>query len=182
MTDVPQPDELTADEAAHAARLQEFWEVARIRAGVARVSVVTGPGVAATVPPPAWSFGDDPRLADELLALVLDGSKTGTSSSVAELEAAGEPLPRPGDLSIILDGSGDPRALIRTTQVDVVPFDAVDAEFARLEGEDDLSLESWREGHERYFRRVLATWGVEFSADLPVVLERFELLHPTPGE
>lgn len=180
MTDVPQPAELTADEAARAARIQEFWEAARVRTGVARVSVVTGPGVAATVPPPAWSFGDDPRLADELLALVLDGRKTATSTSVAELEAAGEPQPRPGELSIVLDGAGEPRALIRTTRVDVVPFGQVDAEFARLEGEDDLSLEAWREGHERYFRRVLAGTGTEFSADLPLVLERFELLHPRP--
>ncbi|MGO1317393.1 MAG: ASCH domain-containing protein, partial [Cellulomonadaceae bacterium] len=54
-------------------------------------------------------------------------------------------------------------------------FDEVTAEHAAAEGEDDGSLDSWRTEHERYFRRVLAPLGVEFSGDMPVVLERFEL-------
>ena len=50
---------------------------------------------------------------------------------------------------------GHPRALIRTSRVDVVPLRDVTGEFAALEGEDDRTLVSWRREHERYFRRVL---------------------------
>jgi uncharacterized protein YhfF len=163
---------------AQADQIQEFWEMVRGRARIGRLDVVTGGSVSSTMPPPAWSFGDSPRLADELLALVLDGTKRATASSLAELEAEGEPLPKKGDLSILLDGAGHPRVLIRTTRVDVVPFGAVTAEFAALEGEDDRTLASWRREHERYFRRVLEGTGTAFSEDLPVACEEFEVLYP----
>ena len=178
----PTEDVATEDlEVPEGEELHAFWEVARARLGTSGVEVVTGVPVSATVPPPSWAFGDNPQLADELLDLVLAGRKTATTSSVAELAEAAEPVPAVGDLSILLDGSGSPRALIRTTDVRQVRFDEVDAEYAALEGEGDLSLESWRADHERYWRRVLGPQ-VEDSGigALELVLERFELLHPTP--
>ncbi|MET4226263.1 ASCH domain-containing protein [Oerskovia enterophila] len=158
-----------------AAELLEFWETARVRAGEGKVGVVTGFGVSATVPPPAWSFGDNPELADGLLHAVLSGEKTATSSSHWEYDDE-TPVPAVGELSIILDGEGHPRALIRTTSVEIVPFDQVDADFAAAEGEDDRTLEAWRAGHRDYFTRVLV--GHEFRDDMPVVCERFELRFP----
>ncbi|MGC5168958.1 isochorismatase family protein [Luteimicrobium sp. DT211] len=154
-----------------------YWERVRHLARVGQLDVVTGRGVASAVPPPAWSFGDSPRLADELLALVLAGRKTATTASLLEYEDDGEPLPRPGELSILLDGRGRPRALVRTASVEVVPFADVTAGFAAAEGEGDRSLASWREEHARYFRRVLGD--DRFDERMPVVCERFELLHPT---
>ncbi len=96
--------------------------------------------------PEAWSFGDNPALADELCQLVLSGIKTATCSLLWEYEADGEALPQEGQLSIILDGQGKPSAVIETTQVIIQPFNQVDASFAYEEGEDDRSLESWRTG------------------------------------
>ena len=106
--------------------LADFWQVARVRAGLGKVAAVTGPGVTATMVPPTWSFGDGPELADRLLALVLDGVKTATAGAEVEYAQSGEPLPVKGDVSIVVDSAGHPGALIRTTRVDVVPFDAVD--------------------------------------------------------
>lgn len=160
--------------------IAEFWEVARGHAGVGELAMVTGHGVRASTPPPAWSFGDTPRLADELLALVLDGTKTATSTAEVSFEHDGEAMPVVGELSILLDGAGWPRALIRTTSVETVPFAAVSAELAAAEGEDDRSLESWRREHEVYFRRVLEGTGVEFGPELPVVIEHFEVVHQGP--
>lgn len=171
--DLPEP---TPEDLERAERIQDFWETARGRAGLAKVAVVTGPMWAEAVAPPAWSFGDAPGLADELLGLVLQGTKTATSSLAWEYEGGEEPLPAVGDLSILLDGAGEPRALIRTTEVRTVPFDAVDEDFAYDEGEDDRTLASWRAGHERYWRRTMPA-GHEFSPDMPVVCERFELLY-----
>lgn len=166
------------DDTARADEIVTFWETARARARIGRLPVVTGVGVAAAIPPPAWSFGDSPDLADALLGLVLAGRKTATASTVAELEAAGEPVPRVGDLSIVLDGGGHPRALIRTTAVEVVPMGGVTAAFAASEGEGDGSLESWRSDHTRYWRRTLAGTGIEVDDALPVVCETFEVLYP----
>lgn len=148
--------------------VSEFW----LRAARAA-------GLDPAAEPPAWSFADTPRLADELLQAVLDGRKTGTSTSMLELTDDGEPVPQPGELSIVLDGAGAPRAVIRTTAVRIAIFDDVDAEFAASEGEDDLSLAAWRDGHERYFRRVLERRGlsVDDVGALEVVLERFEVVY-----
>jgi uncharacterized protein YhfF len=155
-----------------------FWQLARGRAGLGRLAVLVGAGSRATVPPPAWAFGDSPRLADELLDLVLRGVKTATTSAVWEHTEAGTPLPEPGDLSIVLDGRGHPRALLRTTDVRTVRFADVDAEHAYLEGEDDRTLETWTAEHDRYFRRLAAAAGRTFDGDTEVLLERFEVRFP----
>lgn len=167
------------DDDARAAEVVSFWETARARAKIGRLPVVTGPGVAAAMTPPAWAFGDNPRLADELLALVLAGEKTATATALAELTGAGEPVPQAGELSIVLDGAGHPRALIRTTLVRLARFGDVDEAFAASEGEGDRTLGSWRREHERYWRRVLAGTEVEVDDDLEVVLETFEVLYPS---
>jgi uncharacterized protein YhfF len=140
--------------------------------------VLVGTGARASVAPPAWAFGDSPRLADELLDLVLGGVKTATTSALWEYTDTGEPLPERGDLSIVLDGGGHPRALIRTTEVRTTRFADVDAEHAYLEGEDDRSLAAWTTAHQTYFGRVAARAGRVFDGDTEVVLERFELRFP----
>lgn len=43
--------------------------------------------------PEAWAFGATPEQADELLALVLDGIKTATASSLQDYRVSGDPLP-----------------------------------------------------------------------------------------
>lgn len=164
--------------------VEAFWQLARFHAKLNTAPSYFGPTTLEVVPPPAWSFGATPEQADELLVLVLDGTKTATASALADYESDGAPLPEPGSLSIIVDGAGHPRALIETTAVEVRPFSEVDAEHARLEGEGDLSLEHWREVHRRFFAEV-ATHDHRVDDDLPVVLERFRVVHqeagPRPG-
>lgn len=167
------------DEDDVAAAVQDFWEVARPYAGMAKTGVVTGVLASETVPPPAWSFGADPEAADELLDLVLDGEKTATTSAAWDYEDAGEPLPQAGELSILLDGSGRPRALIRSTSVETVPFDEVDGDVVEDEAEGDGTVETWRAEREAFFRETLGE-GREFAADMPILVERFEVLYPRP--
>ncbi|GAB2977125.1 ASCH domain-containing protein [Nocardioides montaniterrae] len=153
-------------------RIVAFWNEAKRRIHLEEVAVYMGPNPLAAVPPPSWSFGATPEQADELARLVLDGTKTATASAAWDYEAEDVPLPEVGQLGIVVDGGGEPRALVRTTDVRVVPFDAVDAEHARLEGEGHLSLEHWRAVHERFFTEN-AEHARGFAPDMPVVLERF---------
>lgn len=127
--------------------------------------------------PEAWAFGATPAHADGLLDLVLRGVKTGTASSLWDFEATGEAVPREGELSIILDGDGEPRAVIETTRILIVPFDEVDEEHAHAEGEGDRTLATWRVVHERYWREHSEN-PRGFEPDMPVVCERFRLLYP----
>ena len=125
----------------------------------------------------AEGFGDNPKLADELGQLIMSGKKTGTCSALWEWEAEGNPIPQPGLISIVLDGLDHPICIIETTQVLVSRFNAVDEEFARAEGEGDLSLNYWREAHKIFFSRVLSKFDREFSEDMPMVCERFKLIY-----
>ena len=125
----------------------------------------------------AEGWGDSPEMADELGALIVDGTKTATCSSLWEWEAEGESPPETGTVTIVLDGRGEPIGIVETTEVTIRNYNEVDADFAHDEGEGDLSLEYWREAHKNFFSRILPKIGKEFSQDMPLVCERFRLIH-----
>ena len=125
----------------------------------------------------AEGWGDSPRLADELGALIAHGTKTATCSALWEYEAEREPLPEVGVKTIVLDGNDDPLCIVETTEVEVRPYDKVDAQFAYEEGEGDRSLEYWREAHWRFFSRTLPGLGKEPAMDMPLVCERFRVIY-----
>ncbi|WP_084518309.1 ASCH domain-containing protein [Bradyrhizobium sp. th.b2] len=65
-------------------------------------------------------------LADQLLELVIDGVKTATCNTEDEASTSA-----PGERWIVLDGRGEPRCVIETTEVTRRRFSEVDAGFAR---------------------------------------------------
>lgn len=130
----------------------------------------------------AEQFGDNPRLADELGQLILQGVKTATCSALWEWEAEGSPLPEVGQKTIVLDGHNEPLCIIETTEVTVRRYSDVDEQFAYDEGEDDRSLESWRKGHWQFFSRVLPKIGKAPTLEMPLVCQRFRLVYPTKVE
>ncbi|GAK02685.1 hypothetical protein JCM19037_936 [Geomicrobium sp. JCM 19037] len=125
--------------------------------------------------PEAWSFGSGADMADELLGLVLAGKKTATCSLHVLYEIDDEAIPEVGGYNIILNGAGEPQAITRQTSVEIIPFNEVDEEFARAEGEGDLSYSYWHDGHVRYFSELLETYGRTFDPTMLIVCERFEL-------
>ena len=118
-------------------------------------------------------FGDTPALADELIAFVVDGPKRATASMVADVQAAGDDLPPIGGHWIAADGSGAPRAVLRTVELRLGPLSSVDERFAWDEGEGDRTRAWWLDAHTRYFRRTFARLGLDFHPDIDVVFERF---------
>ena len=128
---------------------------------------------AKTYVPEGW--GDSPEMADELGALIAAGTKTATCSALWEWEAEGESIPEAGTVTIVLNGRGEPLCIVETVEVTVRKYNEVDTEFAREEGEGDLSLEYWREAHQYFFSRSLPKIDKEFSEEMPLVCERFRL-------
>ena len=114
-----------------------------------------------------FSFGDNPELADELLALVLSGAKRATCWA----ESQGLLSAEVGKAMVVLDGRGVPRAVVRTIELTKRRFDEVDAAFAHDEGEGDRSLQYWRDAHRRYFTRL-----GRYASDMMLWCERFELV------
>ena len=124
----------------------------------------------------SFHFGDSESLADELVSLVLVGTKRATASLLWSYEAEDEPMRKPADLSIVERWSGQPVCVIETLSAEVVPFESVNAEFAATEGEGDGSLEYWRRAHWLYFGRECARLGKEPTASMMVVCERFKVV------
>ena len=56
-------------------------------------------------------------------------------------------------------------------------FNNVSKEHAFKEGEGDRSLEYWREVHKKFFRECLEEYGLEFSENMKVVCEEFEVVY-----
>ena len=114
--------------------------------------------------------------ANELLRLVIDGVKKATSSSLWGYEIEGDPIPKKGELSIITDWDGNPKCVIETTDVTILPFKDITYDICKREGEDD-SLESWRRGHIDFFTEEGKELGYEFSEDMPVIFEGFKVVY-----
>lgn len=126
--------------------------------------------------PDAFGFGGEPALADELAALVISGRKRATTSLAIEFTADGDPLPRTGDISVVVDGRGEPAVIIERTDVSEIPFGRVGADYAAVEGEGDGTLSHWRQVHEQYFHAVCTRLGGHFDADTPVLCQTFRVL------
>ncbi|WP_310619366.1 ASCH domain-containing protein [Flexibacterium corallicola] len=120
---------------------------------------------------PRFSFGDSPELADELLHLVLVGQKTASCGDLHSYESEGLPLPKAGDQFIVQTGKGEDSCLIEMISVDIRRFDEIDEVWAVLEGEGDLSLRHWQDGHQEFFERQ----GV-YARDMKLVCEYFKLV------
>jgi len=130
---------------------------------------------------PPFRFGSTPAGADELLALVLAGTKTTTSLAVAAAGVTGEPLPFAGSLSIVLDGAGRPRCVIETIEIALQPFSAVDEAFAHAYGEGDRTREWWLREMGDYYREEFAALGLPADADPELCCERFRVVHVAAG-
>lgn len=156
---------------SHSEAVRDFWQ------GYLQTLPPDHPHQAA--PYTVWGFGDSPSMADELGTLVVAGTKTATASALWEYEADGEALPQVGELSVITDGAEQPMCLIETIEVQIQPFNKVDAAFAHDEGEDDRTLASWRRAHERFFKRTLPRVNRSFEETMPIVCERFRVLYPS---
>ena len=133
------------------------------------------------VPLPLAEFAFPGPLRDALVAAILDGTKTSTTSLAVEYELDGEPLPRPGDRSVLVDSNEQPLVVLEVTDIRLVPLRAVDLQHARDEGEGHDNYDQWRTAHEEFwhgaeFRSALGDAAFTVDDDTTVVLERFRVV------
>lgn len=121
----------------------------------------------------SWQFGGIP---DELAQLVKNGVKSATCSLHLFYELENEPLPKVDDYSIVLNSKDEPVCIIRTSDVKIMPMNEVPPDFAYAEGEGDRSYDHWRKVHIEFFTNELKGVSREFSEDMLLVCERFELI------
>lgn len=124
----------------------------------------------------AFCFDLTREAATYLLDLVISGKKRATASSLTGYQIEGEKTPEVGDYSVITDFDGVPRCVMRTTAVTILPYKDITFDICRREGEDDC-LESWQRSHERFFTDEGRELGYEFTPDMPVIFEDFEVVY-----
>jgi len=115
-------------------------------------------------------------LRDRLVAALLDGTKTSTSSLLLEYTER-EPLPRVGDRAVVVDSQGEPVAVETVTGVEVRRLKDVPLDHALAEGEGFRSVAEWRTAHEEFwhsaeFRESLGDPGFRVGDDTRVVCVR----------
>jgi uncharacterized protein YhfF len=130
---------------------------------------------------PIVEFAFPGPLRDQLVAAIMAGAKTTTSSLVADYEREHEPLPVPGLRQVVVDSAGSPVGVIETTAVRVMRLADVDLDHARGEGEGYASVAEWRAGHEQFWhsaemRQALGDPAFTVGDDTLVVASEFRLL------
>ncbi|MCM3757109.1 ASCH domain-containing protein [Sporosarcina aquimarina] len=146
-------------------KVEEFWNR---YASENRLSMST---------PEAWMFGDGSKeMGDELGSLVVTGLKTGTCSAHCIYELEGEEIPQEGQYEIVLDGDSNPLAIIQYTKIDFVKMNEVTKDFARSEGEGDLSYDYWYRAHEKFFTWELSQYGLTFTPNLLLICQTFKVV------
>lgn len=100
---------------------------------------------------PPYEFAFPGPLRDQLVAAVLNGTKTSTTGLLQDNEIEGVPLPTVGSRFAVIDSAGRPVAVIELVEVRVARIGDVDLDHARDEGEGYTSVAAWRAGHEDYW-------------------------------
>ncbi len=127
---------------------------------------------------PVIDFGLTSADKDSSARLVLLRTKRATTALLASYAHDREPMPRPGERSLVRDGRSRNVAVIEYSRVEVRRFREVDATYAAIEGEGDGSLAHWRAAHWSYLGAECARVGIALSEDVEVTLEYFDLVEP----
>jgi len=113
-----------------------------------------------------WAFGNTEQQADDVVKLILNGTKTATCSNLD-----GEGIPLAGDVFVVVDGKNVPICAVELTTVEMKTYDQVDEAHAYAEGEGDRSLAYWRKELQSFFEEYEL-----FSPDMTLVLMNFKVI------
>lgn len=117
-------------------------------------------------------------LRDQLIAAILAGEKTTTTSLLREYAVEGDPLPRVGDRAVVIDSDGQRVGVETIEVVRIARLGDIDLAHAIGEGEGYESVSEWRAGHEDFwhsddYREYLGDPQFRVDDDTPAVLVRF---------
>jgi uncharacterized protein YhfF len=117
-------------------------------------------------------------VADELAELVTQGVKCAHATLERDFVMDGDTPPAPGDLIVILDGAGAPRAVVRIKHVEKRHFEDIDDEFAFECGEGDRTLAWWLVAYRQTFSERAVELGYQITEKAVLILEQFECIWP----
>lgn len=130
-----------------------------------------------------FELGDPGPMRDRLVAAVLRGDKTATSSLEVFYRIDRMALPRPGDRSTLVGSAGERLGTIELLDARILRLGDVGDDVAIAEGEGFRDAGEWRSAHEHYWegfvepvRTFLREPSWQLGEDTPVVVEWFRLV------
>lgn len=121
------------------------------------------------------TYADDEGEQSPILALILCGKKTANFSALAGYHINNDPLPHKSMYYVLNNLKGDHMAVVKTVNVQILPFMEITWEMAQKEGADE-SLSDFRQRYTEFFREDSDIVGYDFSPEMPVVFEEFQLI------
>jgi len=122
------------------------------------------------------SIGRTPESTAIITRLILEGQKTGTFTSPWMYEGDRSITPVVGGYSVLLDETQAPRAVLKTTGLMIIPFNQITEKETAIDGPAVRPLDIWRPIHVTFFTTELEARGKEFAEDMPVTVEKFEVV------
>lgn len=123
-------------------------------------------------------IGIDRDTTRQVIELIREGDKTGTFTLPWVVERTEQPVPAVGDTIILIDFDGTPELIVRLTAIDAVAFGAIDESHTAIDGTPVRDLAVWKPLHTNYWNGMLAPFDLTVSDDMPVWVEKFELIYP----
>jgi uncharacterized protein YhfF len=124
----------------------------------------------------ASSWGNSDELADRIAQLISSGEKTTTSRLEWDREKANDPIPKIGDKSIVLDAQQNPVCVTEVTDVYIIAFNQVDAEFVFRYGEGSRDMNFWNKNMWEYYEAECLELGLQATPDMPMICEVFKVV------
>ena len=119
---------------------------------------------------------DEPSTAI-VLELIKQGDKTGTFSLPWILEDQEQACSQKGDYIIYSAYDGSPALLVRVTEIERTAFGEINERHTAIDGSPVRDLSVWIPLHTKYWNKKLAPFGRVVSSDMPVIVEKFEMLY-----
>jgi len=149
-------------------QLQTFWKLAKDAGNLEELGDVFQV---------RW-IGLDADTTSQIIGLIIAGDKTGTFTLPWVVEQTGQPEPTVGDFIILIDFEGVPALVVRLTEIEVVSFADITEQHTAIDGPPVRDLNVWKPMHTDYWNRMLAPFGLSVSDEMPVLVEKFELIYP----
>lgn len=123
-------------------------------------------------------IGFNTASANLICDYVIQGEKVGTFSVPWLHKAHPYMKPEIGEYVLLHNFEGEPRALLHTRSLDLMPFKDVNATHTAIDGPSVRPLEAWRNVHVPYWNGLLAPLGKKVDDEMPVIVEKFTCVYP----
>lgn len=112
-------------------------------------------------------------------SLVANREKVGTFPLPWYFEKTKQPLPKPGDFIMLVDFDGAPQALVRTSRLESRTWATITEDDIAIDGPTMRTMSAWKKVHFEHWTRQLTGTGRSIVDDMPVLVERFDLVYAT---